>query len=136
MTDANRAHLRQWLPWLDGTTEEKDTAAFIASMLRTYAETGAFTCGIWHDETLCDVIGYNQLNRGNQTASLGYWLSKSHEGKGIRTACCRAWVAHAFDEYQLNRLVIAVASGNERSQAIPQRLGFRKEGGAGGGMVV
>ncbi len=128
LTDANRAHLRQWLPWLDGTREEKDTAAFISSMQKSFAESGVLICGIWCEGKLCGVVGYNRIDRNNRTGTLGYWLAKNYEGKGIMTACCRAFVSHAFDEYGLNRLVILVATENHRSQAIPDRLGFRREG--------
>jgi ribosomal-protein-serine acetyltransferase len=128
LTDANRAHLRQWLPWLDGTRGEKDTAAFISSMRKSFGESGVFACGIWYEAKLCGVVGYNKIDWNNRTGTLGYWLAKPSEGKGIMTACCRAFVSHAFDEYDLNRLVILVATENHRSQAIPDRLGFRKEG--------
>ena len=44
------------------------------------------------------------------------------------TAACGALVDHAFLELALNRVGIACAVGNERSCAIPQRLGLRQEG--------
>ncbi len=128
VVEANRAHLREWLPWLDRSREEKDSAAFIAASLRAFAETGAFVCGIWHQGALSGVIGYNQVDGTNRMATIGYWLAKSAQGQGLATSCCRALVDHAFAEYRLNRLVISVATGNRRSQAIPERLGFVREG--------
>ena len=128
LVDANRIQLRQWLPWLDRTKEEKDTAAFISSQLRSFADSGAFVCGIWHVGKLCGVVGYNQIDWSSKSAVLGYWLSEAAQKKGIMTACCRSLLEHAFGEYQLNRLMISVATGNQRSQAIPDRLGFSKEG--------
>ena len=44
------------------------------------------------------------------------------------TRACRALVAHAFDTLRLQRVEIRVATGNRRSRAIPERLGFREEG--------
>ena len=44
------------------------------------------------------------------------------------TQCCRALIEHAFTDLQLNRVVITCATGNHRSQAIPERLGFCREG--------
>ncbi len=44
------------------------------------------------------------------------------------TEAVRALVEHAFGEWQLNRVEIRVAVGNERSAAIPERLGFVREG--------
>jgi ribosomal-protein-serine acetyltransferase len=46
VTDVNRDHLLRWLPWLDETQSEEDSAAFIASSLRAFADVGTFVCGI------------------------------------------------------------------------------------------
>ncbi len=40
------------------------------------------------------------------------------------TLCCRALIEHAFKEYNINKIVITVATENKRSQGIPDRLGF------------
>ena len=128
VTDENRDHLRRWLPWLDGTKTVADSEAFVASMLRSFAETGAFACGIWHDGRLCGVVGYNRVDWSNKIAYPGYWLAESFQGKGIMTSCCRALLIHAFEEYALNRVVITVATENQKSQRIPDRLGFSREG--------
>lgn len=44
------------------------------------------------------------------------------------TASCTALIEHAFTTWNLNRIAIRCAAGNVRSQAIPQRLGFTREG--------
>ena len=128
VTDSNRAHLREWLPWLDHIKEEKDSAAFISSALRSLAVSSTFACGIWNTGELCGVIGYNMIDWESRIAFPGYWLAKSAEGKGIMTACCQALVEHAFTEYRLNRVVITIATENHKSQAITDRLGFKREG--------
>ena len=64
----------------------------------------------------------------NRTTEVGYWLGEEHQGKGLVTAACRALVDHAFGELGLNRVVISCATENKRSCAIPERLGFRREG--------
>ena len=64
----------------------------------------------------------------NRVAYIGYWLAENFQGKGIMTACCRCLVDHAFRDLDLNKVVIACGTGNARSQAIPDRLGFVREG--------
>lgn len=128
LTDANRSHLRRWLPWLDGTREEADTRQFVASAIKGAQESRSLVCGMWSEGRLCGVVGYNRLDWDNRIAVIGYWLAKDAAGKGIVTRCCRALVDHAFTEHKLNRVVIQVAVGNVRSQAIPDRLGFTREG--------
>ena len=44
------------------------------------------------------------------------------------TEAVRALVDHAFGAWGLHRVVIEAATGNARSRAIPERLGFREEG--------
>ena len=44
------------------------------------------------------------------------------------TAACRTMTRHALGELKLNRVEIRCAVGNERSRAIPKRLGFSEEG--------
>lgn len=44
------------------------------------------------------------------------------------TSACRAMVNIAFEEYGLNRVEIRAAADNRKSRAIPERLGFQKEG--------
>jgi ribosomal-protein-serine acetyltransferase len=50
------------------------------------------------------------------------------QGKGIVTRSCLTMMGFAFDELKLNRVEIHVAVGNDRSSAIPERLGFTREG--------
>ncbi len=64
----------------------------------------------------------------NRSASIGYWLDAAFEGRGIATRCCRAMLDYAFGEMAMHRVEIRCATHNERSCAIPARLGFTREG--------
>jgi ribosomal-protein-serine acetyltransferase len=50
------------------------------------------------------------------------------QGKGLVTKVCRAMVTYAFDHDHLNKGEMLCATGNTRSRAIPERLGFTQEG--------
>ena len=84
--------------------------------------------GIWHEGRLAGAIGYDPIDWENRTTELGYWLGEEYQGKGLVTAACRALVEPAFGELSLNRVVISCATENKKSCAIPERLGFRREG--------
>jgi ribosomal-protein-serine acetyltransferase len=77
---------------------------------------------------LAGVIGYHSIDWENRSTALGYWLGMEFQGRGLATAACRALVSYAFEELGLNRVSIAYATENEKSCAIPERLGFRREG--------
>jgi ribosomal-protein-serine acetyltransferase len=128
LTDSNRAHLREWLPWLDGIRRVSDTAEFIAKADAVFRESRAFTVGIWQGPRLAGVIGHNRIDWDNRVTQFGYWLAAAHQGRGIITRCCRALIDHAFIEYALNRIEIQTAVANHRSESIPKRLGFAFEG--------
>ena len=128
LTDANRAHLREWLPWIDFTVTPADTLNFIKSGLQQFADNNGFQAGIWFNGALAGVIGYHYISWTNRKTELGYWLGAAFQGQGLMTRSCRALVNHAFDELGLNRVEIRCAPDNTRSRAIPERLGFTQEG--------
>ena len=128
VVDANRQHLRRWLPWLDANTEVEHTRQFINSTGDQHARNEGFVCGVLLSDRIVGVVGYHPIRWGNRSVEIGYWLSRGAVGSGIMTRCCRVLVAHAFSQLGLNRVAIPAAVGNLRSRAIPERLGFRQEG--------
>lgn len=128
VVDQNRAHLREWLPWLDGSVSPDDTRTFIRGALGKFANGEAMHAGIWFQNRVIGAISYNSVDHSSRTAEIGYWLAAGHQGKGVVTRACRTMVDHAFHELGLNRVVIRCATGNTKSCAIPQRLGFKQEG--------
>ncbi|WP_141707708.1 GNAT family N-acetyltransferase, partial [Staphylococcus aureus] len=59
--------------------------------------------------------------------SLGYYLDKQFEGRGIMTQAVEALIKYCFDEIDLNRIESSAAANKEKSHAIPERLGFTRE---------
>jgi len=128
VVDRNRAYLRQWLPWLDISVSPDDTRNFIKKSLNEFASGEGLVAGIWDHGQVVGAISYNFIDRSNRIAHIGYWLAAERQGKGVMTKACRAMVDHAFNELGLNRVEIRCATGNTKSCAIPQRLGFKQEG--------
>jgi ribosomal-protein-serine acetyltransferase len=128
LTDQNRFYLRQWLGWVDGTQSVFDSRTFIRGMVQQYANNNGFQAGIWFRGTLAGVIGFNYIDWHNSRTEFGYWLGAPFQGHGLITRACRALINYSFDDLHLNRVEILCASGNTRSRAIPERLGFTQEG--------
>jgi ribosomal-protein-serine acetyltransferase len=124
----NRAHARQWLPWVDDTKSVDDTKAFIRRSLERFAKQDGFQCGIFEDGKLVGGIGHLYVNWSAKKTEVGYWLAEQAQGRGIMTRAVIAMMNHAFDVYGMNRFEIHCATGNQRSRAIPERLGFKDEG--------
>lgn len=128
VTDISKDSLREWLPWVDYTTSVEDSKSFIAGTMQKFARNDGFEAGIWYKGELAGVVGLHGINWSNKSTSIGYWLGRGFEGKGLMTKACEAVIAYCFTELQLNRVEIRTATENYKSMAIPQRLGFTKEG--------
>jgi len=128
LADRNRARLRQWLPWVDPTRTPEDVRLFILRVLDQYHSNHGPQTGIWVDGVLSGTVGCHPIDWSNRNCSLGYWIDAAHEGKGMMTRCCAVMLDHVFDELGLHRVEIRCGTGNLRSCAIPERLGFTREG--------
>jgi ribosomal-protein-serine acetyltransferase len=128
LIEANRAHLRAWMNWVDERRTEVDVATYVATGLKQFALNQGIHVGIWVKGRLCGMINCGPIDWPNKAACLEYWLGASFQGRGIMTASCRAMVEHALGTMGLHRLTIHCAEQNRRSRAIPERLGFTMEG--------
>lgn len=128
LTDASRHYLREWLPWVDGTIDVENTKAFIEFCQKQSASNNGFNTGIWFRGEIVGCIGYHSIDWANKKTSIGYWLGESFQGNGIMTRSCRKLVDYALGELGLNRVEIRCGSGNLKSRAIPEKLGFLNEG--------
>jgi len=128
LTDSCRPYLKEWLPWVDGSKSVEDTKAFIEMTKKQFSSNNGFQAGIWYKGSIAGVIGFYGMNWSNKSVSIGYWLGATYQGNGVMTKACKAFVDYAFRELKLNRVEVRCAEGNTRSRAIPERLGFVKEG--------
>jgi ribosomal-protein-serine acetyltransferase len=80
------------------------------------------------DGEIAGVVGFVERKQEANSGSLGYWLAQAHQGRGLMTKAVSALTDHAFDEWHLNRVEIQAGTGNRKSRAIPERLGFQQDG--------
>ena len=126
--DQNRGHLRQWMPWLDETKSASDTLNFIRRSLVAATAGTQYHYALLLDGELIGVVAFNEINKMDRCATIGYWLAKSKMGKGYMTAAVKALMDEGFQQLELNRIQARVATGNYPSQAVCDRLGLKKEG--------
>lgn len=128
LTDANRAYLRQWLPWLDSNLRQEDTCAFIEQKFEKAQLAQEFVSAICYDQVIIGLIGLHNISWNNRSCSIGYWLSAAYWGKGIMTLACHSMIDYSFTTLDLNRIDICCAVDNSRSEAVAKRLGLTYEG--------
>jgi len=128
LVDQSRLHLREWLFWVDYNKAVKNSEEFIDVTLKQFVTNNGFQAGIWYKGELAGIIGLHGINWTNKSTSIGYWLGEGFQGKGLMTNACEAVIDYCFSELKLIRIEIRAATENHKSQAIPERLGFQKEG--------
>lgn len=128
MTNQSRDYLRKWLPWADHVKTVDDSLKFIERSFETYANRESLNCGLFYKKQLVGIISFNNFDWTNYIGEIGYWLSIDQQGKGIMTQAVKALVDQAFTYFDLNKVEIHAALQNKKSQAIPERLDFKKEG--------
>jgi len=126
--DRNRAHLRRFLPWVDRTQGVSDVHNFLATVTQAYVRGEEMHAGVFVHGKLAGSIGHHRIDSLNRNVSIGYWLDATMEGKGVMTRCCRTLLRYLFEERNMHRVEIRCATDNTRSCAIPERLGFTREG--------
>ena len=124
----NRAYLRQWLPWVDFTESAEDVRRFIQRTRNQYEANLGPQAAIVIDGRIAGTAGCHPIDWANKHCSIGYWIDAERQGRGLMTQCCAALIDYLFDDLALHRVTIQCGTGNLRSCAIPQRLGFTREG--------
>jgi len=128
LIDCNRTYLRQWLPWVDNMLSVDNFKNYILQCKKQSDEGSDFGYVILFKGIVVGRIGIHYIDQQNKIGSVGYWLDENYAGKGIITKCCEAIMQYAFTMLNLNRIEIKCATGNNKSRAIPERMGFKQEG--------
>lgn len=123
-----REYIGRWLPFVQYTKKVEDTKKFVASMLDGPDKHTSKVYSIMIAEELIGLISFKDISQVNKSTEIGYWISEDYQGQGIMTNAVRRLCAIAFDEWELNRIVIKCAEENIPSKRIPQKIGFRYEG--------
>lgn len=128
LINRNRDHIGEWLKFPSITLKEDDSKTFIERTRIRYAKDEGYWLGVWNGDELAGSIGYLYVDQENKKTEIGYWLGKEYEGKGIITKSIKVLIDYAFNELQLHKIEIGAARDNIRSRAIPEKLGFKREG--------
>lgn len=124
----NLSHLKPWLPWATEDYTYESAREFYRKSLQQFVDNEALALNIVFQDRIIGGVGFNLFDWQNRQTEIGYWLVKNQTGKGIMIKCCQVLVNYAFGELKLNRVVIKCATENYKSRAIPEKLGFVKEG--------
>ena len=126
--DRQREYLGEWLPFIQSTKVAADTKRFVDETVNQKGDRFEYVFTIRYKDHFAGLVGFKATDRQNRRTEIGYWLSQELQGRGIVTKCVERMCRFAFDELNMNRIQIRCAVKNEKSKAIPRRLGFTFEG--------
>ena len=78
------------------------------------------------DDACVGLVWINVRERAVRTGYVGYWLLPGARGRGLATASVRLIAGWALQELGLERLRLTTAAGNDASQLVAERSGFRR----------
>lgn len=78
-------YLSQWLAWPPHCKTEQDFRIFVQRSLHDYAEGKSMTCAIVYQDNIVGNCSFNSIDHDLKKVTIGYWLSKNQQGKGIIT---------------------------------------------------
>lgn len=128
LVESNRDYLRTWLPWVDNMLAVEQFHLAIDKWQKQFQQKQGFHLAIRYRGVLAGCISLQGVDWFNSQASIGYYLIEKMQGKGIITRGIQAVISYAFFKLGLNRIEVRCGRNNFKSQAIPEKFGFKKEG--------
>ncbi|CQR47528.1 Putative ribosomal N-acetyltransferase YdaF [Paraliobacillus sp. PM-2] len=126
--DESRESIGKWLFFPKKTNKIEDSVTFIEKSLKRLSQNNGYWAGIWHNGKLAGSIGFLYIDWSARRTEIGYWLGDNYKGKGLATKSVKYFIEHAFNDLDLKKIEINVATNNMKSRAIPERLGLKEEG--------
>ncbi|MBV9216977.1 MAG: GNAT family N-acetyltransferase [Acidobacteria bacterium] len=124
----NYEHLRTFMEWAKPDYGEEDAIDWVQRAVRDGEEGKVLNFFIRRDDRIIGTIGFSSFDHDAKVTEIGYWVDEAEEGKGITSRATKVMLDLAFNDLGMNRVQIRCADANERSAAIPRKLGFVEEG--------
>lgn len=127
----NRAFLAEWEPLRgDDYFTVEWQSALLEQALRDRADGASVPLAILDpDGRIAGRLNINNIVRGAlQSASIGYWVSRSHNGRGLASGAVSEARGIAFEQLGLHRLQAETLIRNTGSQRVLDRNGFTPYG--------
>jgi ribosomal-protein-serine acetyltransferase len=125
--DAERDHLvAGTLSWARDLTPE-DAEHMVVRGLEQFRRGDGWQADLCWRGRPVGSLGLHFLDGAGGSTEVGYWLQQAAEGRGLVTRAMRELHRHFFEGRGLDHVAIGTVRGNDRSEAVVRRLGYRPE---------
>lgn len=125
--EANRGHLGRFLPWMDELEAIGDIEEWMAPRVGGVEYDGELIYLINIRYEIAGMMSVERMDHANGSCEVGYWISKSHEGRGVVSNATRAFFDYLFGDHGMERVEVTMVPENRKSKAVAERLGMREE---------
>jgi RimJ/RimL family protein N-acetyltransferase len=128
--DSSIEHLLPWMPWARFEPQSVEDKVELCRMFRGQFDLDQnYVYGIFSADETEQLGGSGFHKRANEgSLEIGYWVAAGAIGRGIATEVAAVQTRAGFELAGLDRIDIQVDPTNDRSLAIPRKLGFTEEG--------
>lgn len=127
--DSSIEHLLPWMPWARFEPQSVEEKVELCRMFRGQFDLDDnYVYGIFSPDETEQLGGSGFHKRANEgSLEIGYWVAASAIGQGIATEVTAVQTRAGFEVAGLDRIDIQIEPTNDRSLAIPRKLGFTEE---------
>ena len=127
--DTSIDHLLPWMPWALHEPQSLEEKVDLLRLFRGNFDLGTdFVYGIF-DRDESQALGGTGLHTriAPEAYEIGYWIRASRAGEGLGSEATAALTRAAFELTDVERIEIRCDPANDRSRAIPRKLGYTEE---------
>jgi len=127
--DTSIDHLLPWMPWAAHEPQSLEEKVDLLRLFRGNFDLGTdFVYGIF-DRDESQAVGGTGLHTriAPEAYEIGYWIRASRAGEGLGGEATAALTRAAFELTDVERIEIRCDPANDRSRAIPRKLGYTEE---------
>jgi RimJ/RimL family protein N-acetyltransferase len=129
-TRESLTEMSPWLPFAHSNYSIKESRDFLKRCPKGWRKNREFNFKIVdpRDGSFIGMCGLNNIEMENHRANLGYWVRTSRCQQGVATAATILLAKWGFQTLRLRRIEILVATGNQRSLRVAEKVGAYREG--------
>jgi len=120
--------VQPFMAWCHPHLTEAELHAWIETQVAAFQAKAAFEFAIVDADRYVGGCGLNKIDYEDRRANVAYWVRTSATGRGIASAAVRSVVRWAWENTELARLEVVVATSNLPSLRTAERAGAQREG--------